>query len=121
MHFSDENRTQIFYMVCIPFRVSICFFLTLVLKEINSNAVRYAAFSYLMLTAVGFIFSLILELVGIKKLGGFGGKIWWAKLRYVHILIYITTAILVYLKVQFAALLLLLDISFGILGKCFLS
>ena len=122
MILTDNARTRLFWMICIPLRVTICFLLTLLLYHFETeDAVRFAVAGYLFLTALGFIFSAVLQAIGTKQKGGLGGKIWWTTLRYAHISIYVTTAALVLLKVQYIPLLLLLDIFFGIFGKIYLT
>jgi hypothetical protein len=73
------------------------------------------------MTALGFAINIVRQYYGCKTKGGFQGEIWWKHLRFIHVLIYVFTGILVAFNVTYATLILILDIIIGIGGKIYYS
>ena len=103
-------RVALFFFVCIPVRF------TLALIAMNlPTAPRWALHifaAYCILVALGFVGKIIEN----PPLGGFGGPVWWQKHRYVHVVSYVTSAILLYTNVTYAYIPLLFDALFGLLS-----
>jgi|TARA_B110000971_G_scaffold221140_1_gene267074 hypothetical protein len=69
----------------------------------------------LLIPAIGFAY---IYLNGLRKTGGevFGDKIWWNNLRPVHSILYLITAILVFLKNKKAFYVLAVDTLIGLVA-----
>ena len=118
-----ENRKRLFRFVCVPVRIAIAtlFVLLLHYDDTNTSAIRTIIVTYLSITAFFFGVNFVRTFVGNKTVGGFGGYEWWHELRPVHIGIYVTTAVLIALKVKYAAAILYLDVVIGSVASIFLQ
>jgi len=119
--YTANERTWIFWHICIPVRLSVVLLLTLLLYYVDDDAVRIVAASYCWVTAYFFLTNILRQHFGFKTSGGFGGPCWWKNLRYIHVLTYTGAGVLIFYGIQFGSLLLLLDVAVGILGKIYLS
>ena len=105
------ERKTLFLICCIPVRLSF----VAIAYYFFKNKYKYVQY---FLGLIGLIigFSFILSFIKNKKVGFFGGKVWWHNLRLVHALNYIgfgTTTLL--LKEQPAYIFLLFDAILGII------
>ena len=106
------DRKTLFLIGCMPVRLS---FVAIAYYFFEK---KYKYVQY-FLGLIGLIigFSFILSFIKNKKVGFFGGKVWWHNLRLVHALNYIgfgTTALL--LKEQPAYMFLLFDAILGLIS-----
>ena len=51
-----------------------------------------------------------------KKVGAFGGEVWWNNMRLVHSIVYLVFAICAIMKKSWSWLILLLDVVIGLLA-----
>ena len=111
--FNQNSRKQLFRFGCVPARLLIASVLFYALETDDTGNAKLVTQIYLFTTAFIFTINMIRTILGTKTLGGFGGKVWWNELRYVHIIIYTLTAILVSLDVRYSILILYLDVIIG--------
>lgn len=108
----DETRRALFWAVCIPVRLGVAaaaLTIGYVAPRWLPLVAVYAAF-----TALGFAYNAVLTLVGKKRYGGFGGLVWWAEVRWVHLVLWTSTAVLAFRHVPWAGAILLADACLGI-------
>ena len=106
-------RVALFFFVCIPVRLALAL-IAMHLPTAPPRALHIFA-AYCILVALGFVGKIIEN----PPLGGFGGPVWWQKHRYVHVVSYVTTTILLYTHVTYAYIPLLFDALFGLLSGTF--
>jgi hypothetical protein len=106
------HRTTLFYAGCIPVRLSVA---TILLIGINPMIGPVSVFACVaLIMAAGFVRNHWTH----KEVGFFGGKVWWHGLRNFHAGIWVTIAILLFLDIRYAGVLILYDIIPGIIQKC---
>jgi len=109
-----DKRLQYFWMFCIPVRTFIAISATIVTLQDNIYLFYILGF-YTAMTALTFGINAVRTLQGIKKLGGFGGEMWWKNARYIHIIIYSLCSILSFLQIHGSGVVLFADVQFGII------
>lgn len=72
---------------------------------------------YTAAVAFGFSTQIMLK----RKVGFFGGHVWWKEARYLHVLTHATACVLALLRARYAYMLLFIDIGLGILTKIWTS
>jgi len=106
MKLDKSGRHKAFWIVCIPFRLAYAS-LALVLGHNSLRILLCIQAAVATLQIVGFLSSLR------KTVGGFGGPAWWAKMRPIHIGLYVCFAASVALGVWWAGVFLLADAVVG--------
>ena len=105
-----RNGILLFLLVCIPLRVLIVY-----IAKITPN-------KYLPIIGVPFLIfglgALYLYLSETRTTGGgaFGGVLWWKDVRPIHALLYLSFAILAFLRYTNAWILLAVDVLVGLVG-----
>lgn len=100
----------LFLLVCIPLRI--------VLAVIAKVLPVY----YLPIIGIPFLIfgigTLYLYLTGTRTTGGgaFGGVLWWKDMRPIHGILYLSFAILAFLRYPYAWILLAVDVLVGLVG-----
>ena len=102
------KRFMLFLIGCMGVR----FFLVYFAKNININYLPYLGYCAALLS-IGFIYKFIND-NGEKKIGVFGGKIWWNNLRALHSILYGLFAYLAITKNKNAWKVLLVDVLIGL-------
>ena len=93
--------------VCIPLRIALS-----VLVAVACNGpmwIRHTLAVFFGWVVIGFVGQMIRN----APTGGFGGSVWWSLNRYVHVLLYITSAILLYVRCGLAYVPLVADVAFA--------
>ena len=112
----DIYRILLFIFICLPVRLLIAFFA----KFLQNNSIKY-----LQSSTIQYIFSLFTLIIGIsfinnwfinKKVGGFGGKVWWKNLRLIHGINFILYSILSIMNIKNAYKLLFMDVLIGLIS-----
>ncbi len=89
---NDTQRRLLFWLVCIPVRALIAVGGVLLTTADDIFVVLYVA--YCLLTAVGFATNVVLWWTGEHKgVGGLGGRVWWARVRVLHAVLWLAAAI----------------------------
>lgn len=107
---NDKNRSYVFFIGCIGFRL----FISIFAKYINKDYLPIMAYIAIII-GIGFT---VIYITGIRKTGyEAGGKIWWNHLRPVHAMLYFIFAYMVFEKDDNAWIALLIDALLGIISK----
>ena len=105
----SQWRMRLFFAACLPVRTAVA---TAVLAVGYAYPDALAAVAvYTGATALGFSYNLWLTLSGRKTRGGFGGPVWWARARYVHILMWSATATAAAMRQAWAGWVLVGDVA----------
>lgn len=108
----DSTRARLFWLACIPLRLSIgatVLYLGYRLPHIFPFVAIYTA-----ATVFGFAHNLLRTIDGTKTTGGLGGRVWWVRMRIVHMLAWLTCTVLILLQVEWAGAVLVLDALAGV-------
>lgn len=112
---TDADRARRFWLGCIPLRLAIAWAALLV--SLYAPAPWRRAFAgYAALTALGFAYNIWLAARGRKTHGGFGGRVWWGRLRYAHAALWGGCAAALWLGAPWAGLLLAGDVGLAIVA-----
>lgn len=106
---TKNNRIFLFLFGCITVRI----LFVIGAYKASSDILPYLGLVGLLIS-MGFLYSYIKN----KKVGAFGGNVWWHQLRIVHSLIYLLFAIYAFQKKDFAYLVLLFDVLLGLVSFC---
>jgi len=105
------TRDRLFWTVCLPARTAL---------GAGALAIGYAAPQllrwvglYALFTALGLAANAVRAALGHKTHGGFGGRVWWTRARYVHATLWATCAALAFARVPWAGALVLADVAVG--------
>lgn len=109
-----RTRLRLFWTVCVPVRVGVAT-AALVVGAYAPHLLRYVGV-YAALTAAGFAWNAARACAGGKRTGGFGGVVWWTRLRYVHVALWATCAALALQRVRWAGAFLAADALLGALA-----
>lgn len=109
----DETRRALFWYACIPARFIIGLIATFATLRDPNNALFTTLGIAATLVTLGFLTSAIRTALGHKTRGGLGGKVWWNRARWVHIIDWGATAALSFARVRGAGTLLLFDACVG--------
>ena len=116
---TDLQRTLAFFMVCIPVRIGIATLVGVICDA--PSWVKHCVAGFLGYVALGFIGQVFRD----PEYGGFGGRVWWRRNRYVHIILYLTSVVLLYVSCSHAWIPLAFDVGFafvsGVYEKCRLT
>lgn len=102
---SVKLRILLFLLLCIPIR---SLFVYIVYK--NPKYLRFFSVFYLIM-GIGFLNQFIKN----KRIGFFGGKVWWNNLRLLNFIFYTLFAISAFYKNKKSYLLLIPDIVIGMI------
>ena len=125
-NYNDNHRILLFLIVCIPLRfliVGIAFYLsykknpiissdTIFDKLLSNHFFKGIFYLFTLTIGIGFINTFINN----KKIGRFGGKVYWSNLRLVHGINYLLYTYLAINNYKNAFLILLFDVLIGIFG-----
>lgn len=110
----DRRRARLFWSVCIPVRLAIAG---------GALALGYGAPRLLpalgavaAAVAIGFVTQIVRAACGWKTHGGFGGRVWWTRMRYLHAAAWAAAAVLGLLRLPYAGAPLLADALAGALA-----
>ena len=104
---SKQKRIILFLTVCISVRLLFVY----IAKTINIKHLPKLGYIGLLI-GMGFAYTYFTK----RAVGSFGQKIWWNYLRPIHSLLYLGFGILAIQKNSNAYLLLLADVTIGLLG-----
>lgn len=118
---TKNERDFLFWIICIPVRLSIVILLT-ILTTYQNTIITLLAASYCWFTSFCFAINIIRQYLGFKTKGGFGGDCWWKYLRPIHVITYTVTGFLIFYTIDYGPFVLLIDIFIGaFIGKYCLS
>jgi len=112
MSLSQKFNTQ-----CVTARLVAAVIATIAIEYAESDTVDGVFAGLAIIVAIGFAVQIYRTAVGTVTTGYFGGEIWWKWARYIHVILFATTAVLILTKFRFAALLLFADVIIGIVFK----
>jgi hypothetical protein len=104
---SIANRKLLFIFGCVLIRI----FFIYIAKKASRNQLRLLSIPALII-GISFIYQSIKN----KKKGAFGGDTWWSSLRSIHSFLWIIFAILAFNKIKKAYIVLIIDLSIGIIA-----
>ena len=107
VHRTSRFLPYLFWFVCIPIRFAVS--TSIILIGQYADRWLYVAGIYMSITGVGFLYNIIQTCRGKKEYGGFGGKVWWVRMRHVHVLLWFTSAIFALLQKPWAGYILVVD------------
>ena len=111
---SPRARFLLFWLCCLPLRATLAVGGVLLVDVDDAFYVLYAL--YCIVTGIGFSVNVALWLTGQHKgRGGLGGKVWWARARILHALLWLTAAV-VFLVRGPGGWLLVADASVGLVA-----
>lgn len=116
MELDDESRAYLFWVVCVPLRIAMATGFA-ILNKWHFKWERTLLVWYTAVIAFGFTTQLIMR----RKVGFFGGHVWWKESRYLHALTHVTACVLALLGVRYAYILLFIDIGIGVFTKIWAS
>lgn len=99
-----------FWGICIPIRLSIGIFVLWL--GYNYNYISRFLAIYTAITTLGHLERVIRD----PKFGMSGGPMWWSRVRYIHVLLWFTTTILLALGFEWAGYFLIGDAILGIIS-----
>lgn len=105
---TDLQRTLVFFLVCIPVRIAIAALVGVICDA--PSWVKHWVAGFLGYVALGFIGQVFRN----PEYGGFGGRVWWRRNRYVHIILYLTSVVLLYVSCSHAWITLAFDVGFAL-------
>jgi hypothetical protein len=107
------TRARLLLLACVPLRASAG-----VAALLAPRAARPYLGAVAAALALGFVSSIARGRAGTLVHGGFGGEVWWARLRYVHLAAWATAAALLLARAPgpAAGLVLLADALLGALA-----
>ena len=102
-----KNRILLFFFGCVIARLAIIF----IAKNVSIKNLKLLAIPALII-GISFIYQSIKN----KKKGAFGGDTWWSSLRILHSFLWILFAILALNKIKKAYIVLVIDLTIGIIA-----
>ena len=105
-------KKKLFYSGCVPARVAIATVLIFGINPMVSGVSIFGCIALLM--SLGFFINHCRH----KKVGIFGGEVWWHDFRPFHAGIWLIVGILLFFDVQYAGILVLYDLIPGIIESC---
>lgn len=115
MPYADVERTTLFFVACVPIRYAIASVFLLAPLYRAYVALRVLG-GYAFFTAANFVYYAVLTARGEYRTGGFGGEVWWARLRYLHILLWTAAGLAAVLGRTWAGWILVTDTTIGLSG-----
>tara|TARA_B110000046_G_scaffold78194_1_gene86320 strand:+ start:1004 stop:1393 length:390 start_codon:yes stop_codon:yes gene_type:complete len=106
-----DTRRRLFWAVCVPVRVGLATG-ALVIGARAPQLLLYVGI-YAALTAAAFAVNAMRAHAGGKRTGGLGGAVWWARMRYVHVVLWAACAALALRRVRWAGAVLAVDAFAG--------
>ena len=82
MEASGSRNAYLFWFGCLPARFAIA--ATALLTGCWRTSLLPVVGLYAAATSAGFLTNVVRTVVGTKERGGFGGVVWWARARVVH-------------------------------------
>lgn len=110
----ETTRHALFWDVCIPVRLGVAA-VALVIGYLVPRWLSFVAI-YATITALGFAYNAALTLAGRKRYGGLGGLVWWSEVRWLHLILWSTTAVFASYRVSWAGGVLVADAFVGVLA-----
>lgn len=111
---NDRTRTRLFWLACIPLRAAIAVGGVLLPSVDDAFSLLFGV--YCLLTAAGFTANVVLWWTGHHKgSGGLGGRVWWARARVVHALLWLAAGV-VFLVRGPGGWILVADVTVGTLA-----
>tara|TARA_B100000674_G_C37253574_1_gene651285 strand:+ start:177 stop:518 length:342 start_codon:yes stop_codon:yes gene_type:complete len=104
---NKKNRILLFFSGCVIARLAFIY----VAKIVNIKILKLLSIPALLI-GISFIYQSIKN----KKKGAFGGDAWWSSLRNIHSFLWILFAILAINKVRKAYIVLIIDLTVGIIS-----
>ena len=112
---NTSKRFYIFWTVCIPVRL-IVGALVLILTLGNMNRVAFNLLGAMTsIVATGFAMNVALTNAGWKSRGALGGRVWWARVRILHCILWGICATMCFLRIKGGGAVLLVDACIGII------
>jgi len=99
---------NIYFSLCIFLRFLLSYF---VFVTYNNNY-RYIFIIFYLLAALGLLYHYLNKK---RKIGAFNNIVWWDDLRPIHALLFISTAILLYIKNPYSYILPVIDTIIGLI------
>ena len=94
---SYEERRLLFFTACLGLRWLIAFMIGWLSYHLHHSSPsrwmelsRVLAIGFSVWVGLGFLYTASVR----KKVGGFGGEVWWQEMRYVHATLWIASAVL---------------------------
>ena len=112
---SPKHRRLLFWTVCIPIRLGLA--VIAILIGVYAPRLLPLVAVYATITAAGFLWNALLTLAGRKRFGGFGGRVWWSRSRWVHIVLWASAAVAAAFRAPWAGAFLAADALVGILTR----
>ena len=113
------RRKLLFWSCCVPVRCAVAA-AALVVGYLFPEWLRLLSI-YTAATALGFLYNAFLTLAGAKRFGGFGGRVWWAEMRWLHVALWTGTSALALAGVRWAGALLCADVVAGAMAAAYLQ
>ena len=107
-----QRRKVLFYFVCIPVR-TLWAGVTILLPLYSFTALKV----FSLLNVLPISFWIYYTFVSKKKVGGFGGVVWWHEMRLIHAIIHTTFIILAFIHSHYAGVVLIADVNIGVLSS----
>jgi len=105
-----DSITFKFWMICIPLRIALAIGL-FYLPE------KYTPIVGVLSVLIGLGFLIQFFRYTEDQVGAFGQKVWWNKNRFIHSLLWILLAYLIYVKDSKYKIVLFVDVAIGMLLK----
>ena len=102
----ELKKLTLLFALCILVRLGLVYFISRLSGEWlkYSSAIGFAI-------AIGFTVMIIID----RKMGAFGQKVWWSNYRYIHVILYLTFAIMAFNKNKLSYVPILVDTILGLL------
>lgn len=104
----DMWRRIVFFLVCIPVRITIMMVTFSICAA--PHWARHALAGFFAYVSIGFVGQIYRN----AQIGGFGGQIWWNWNRYLHAPLYALAILLLYTLCQYAWIPLLIDVTLAL-------
>lgn len=114
MAYSEVERRVAFFVVCIPVRAAVASLF--LLAPLWLDLLLRVLGAYALFTVANFSYYAILTARGEYETGGFGGEVWWARLRYVHVALWMAAGVAALLARPWAGWILVGDVAVGLTG-----
>jgi len=107
----DNGRIILFLTICVIVRTLLAIFA----KMLNPEYLPIMGVATLLIS-MGFLYTFLFSK---KKLGAFGGNVWWNDMRLVHSIIYLIFSVCAIMKKSYSWVFLILDVFIGLCAFLF--